>query len=165
MKTMLDFLRNSIRLPQKEAVFTLNREGFGLPIVFLCFILLLVSLPLGVQMALSGENMAAEVALPIFLVFFFFVYYPFFVLSVLIPLAAITLLALLVAKFAHRKMNFFMLYKIAAFAAILPVIGLGITILIGSALLETIWIGISIVYLTVILIRVVFIYPKRKSAR
>ncbi|GAJ97981.1 hypothetical protein [Geomicrobium sp. JCM 19055] len=58
-----------------------------------------------------------------------------------------------------------MLYKIAAFAAILPVIGLGITILIGSALLETIWIGISIVYLTVILIRVVFIYPKRKSTR
>lgn len=107
MKTMLDFLRNSIRLPQKEAVFTLNREGFGLPIVFLCFILLLVSLPLGVQMALSGENMAVEVALPIFLVYFFFVYYPFFVLSILIPLVAITLLALLVAKFAHRKMNFF----------------------------------------------------------
>ncbi|GAJ97982.1 hypothetical protein JCM19055_880 [Geomicrobium sp. JCM 19055] len=58
-------------------------------------------------MALSGENMAVEVALPIFLVYFFFVYYPFFVLSILIPLVAITLLALLVAKFAHRKMNFF----------------------------------------------------------
>ncbi|GAK06250.1 hypothetical protein JCM19037_4834 [Geomicrobium sp. JCM 19037] len=165
MKTILEFLRLSIRLPEKQAVFTLNREGFGLPIVFLCFILFIVSIPLGLQMVLSGENMAAELALPIFFVYFTFLYYPFFVLTILTPLVFITLFLMMYARIVKRKMGFFMLYKISAFASIIPVIGLSIMILTTVDWLQTVWIVISIVYILFVMIRVVHLYPPKRTTK
>jgi uncharacterized membrane protein YhaH (DUF805 family) len=162
MKHFLNRVWLCMQLPKKQVVFRLNRERIGVPFLYVGVLLALICIPLFVQTFLQSEGIVADLILPMFAVYFLFIYFPIFALSVFFLIAAVSAIALTVAKLADRKLTYMMLYKIAAFAATIPIIGYGACLLISEEI-ATIWMWASFVYMVVMLTSVVFHYPKVKK--
>ncbi|WMM33940.1 hypothetical protein [Shouchella clausii] len=164
MNSFLKRVRLAVRLPQRQAVFQLNKERIGVPFLYVGLLSALVCIPLSIETFLQSEGIIADLALPMFLVYFVFVYFPLFALSVYSLIAVVTALARAIALAAKRKLTFLMLYKIACFAATLPILGYGACLLVNEALAK-IWVGISIVFILVLLIRLLFHYPQANKSK
>ncbi|WP_078394101.1 hypothetical protein [Shouchella patagoniensis] len=151
-----------MQLPKKQVVFRLNRERIGVPFLYVGLLIAFVCIPLFVQTFIQSDGVIADLILPMFAVYFLFIYFPIFALSVFSLIAAVAAIALTVAKLADRKLTYLMLYKIAAFAATIPIIGYGVSLLISEEF-AMIWIWASFLYLVAVLIRVIFHYPKARK--
>lgn len=161
MKAFLQRVWQCMLLPKKQIVFQLNRERIGVPFLYVGLLLALVCIPLFIELYMNSEGVVADLALPMFAVYFLFIYFPIFALSIYGIMAAVAAIVFTCAKLADRKLTYLMLYKLTAFASTIPIIGYGLSLLVDEKLAR-LWMWVSVFYLLVILIRVIFYFPKKK---
>lgn len=145
----------SLSLPKKEAVFQLNRVKTKDFLLYIVFLLLLVSLPNGVGLvrnSVSGGKFAKE-----FLIILFA--YPSSV--ILLGMATVSLLAatgLAIRKLARRKLVYQLLWKMSVYALTYPVLLISVFNLFGI----THWLLnlLALVIFLVIFTGMILAYPK-----
>ncbi|WP_059102945.1 hypothetical protein [Shouchella shacheensis] len=164
MKSFFYMLGLSVKLPQRKAVFVLNRKRVAGPFFYLCLLLFVVSIPLGAQMFLESVGPLSELPVFLFVLYFLLIFYPLFVLAVLAVLSILTAVIYVVSLCLHRKLTYLMIWKITLFAATLPLVGYGWLVMVQWEFMEG-WVGLSTLFMLVVLIKTVLIYPpiKRKK--
>src|SRR5699024_10999572 len=122
MSLFLEAFMNSIKLPQKRAVFFLNRIRMDITVFYLFIFLAIVSILALVEQTVTNPITSVEIH-PFFLfIYFFIVYYVSLVIIVFIIISIIAFLGKLLAQLLHRKLHYSILWKITAFGATLPII-------------------------------------------
>lgn len=153
-----DSLKNSLRLPKKEAMFHLNRKGITQTIGYLFVLLFALFLPDMVFSIMYLETSVTEVSRGMYIVQFL-VFYP--LLIVFLILVGVSILAggaLLLCKALERKLSYQLLWKLTAYAATLPLI-LSV-VLKYAAVPNVISALIFFILFSFYMYRMIIIYPK-----
>src|SRR5699024_178319 len=162
MKVFWDVFIQSLQLPKRKAVFTLNRIGMDVVVVYLFIFLAIASIPgLIDQLASNQVNSNVEIH-PFFLLIFFFIFY--YLIILLVFFTSISIIAYLGTLFAtktNRKLQFGLMWKMTAFATTIPIVAF--TILSFFIPLSTIFLIVTSIFILLILLNIILIYPKRKA--
>jgi len=159
LKTFWSTFLNSLQLPKKQAVFALNRIGMDVAVVYMFILLAIASIP-GLVDQISSNNAETQLHTFFLLIFFFIFYYLVILIIVFSGLSLIAYIGTLIAKLAGRKLLFGLLWKMTAFATTIPL--LAFTVLSFFLPLTTIFLIIANLFIFFVLIKIIFIYPKRK---
>ncbi|SFB30050.1 Protein of unknown function [Lentibacillus halodurans] len=157
------FLRtflNSIKLPDKQAMFTLNRIGMDITVVYLFILLLLVSIPSFVDQLTSNSGAGADMNLLFLLIYFFIFYYLPLTIIVFLFISLIAFSGTGIAKLLGRKIRFSMLWKLSAYTTTIPFIIY--TILAFFFSINHVFAGLFILYSFLFMVKMITVYPKRK---
>src|SRR5699024_3898199 len=95
-----------------------------------------------------------------FSIFFFIFHYLPVVIIVFVALSILAWIASFMTKMAKRKLRFSILWKMAASATTIPL--LIFTLFSFFYHLDMLYLIISIVFILLIVIRVIFLYPRRR---
>lgn len=160
MKVFWNAFIQSLQLPKRKAVFTLNRIGMDVVVVYLFIFLAIASIP-GLIDQLSSNQVDIEIH-PFFLLIFFFIFY--YLIILLVVFTGISIIAYLGTLFAtqtNRKLQFGLMWKMTAFATTIPLVAF--TILSFFIPLSTIFLSVASIFILLILLKIILIYPKRKA--
>lgn len=156
LQTFLD----SIKLPNKKALFRLNRIGMDIVVIYLAILLFFVSIPSLIEQVSNPSGLGANMSL-FFLMIYFFIFYYLPLLIIVFSLLSLTAyLGTGLAKLMKRKLRFAILWKMSAFASTVP-----FTIYTIIALffpINDVFLWVSLLYTFNLLIKMVSIYPKRR---
>lgn len=156
MKSLMDMLINSVKLPQKQAVFTLNRIGMDITVIYLFVLLALSSIPTLIRQL--GDN---ELLSPFFFIIFFFIFHYLIVVLVFFAfLSIIAWIGTLLAKKMGRKLRYSILWKMSASASTIPL--LLFAIIASFYPVNYLFLGLSVIFILYILVKIILIYPALK---
>lgn len=160
IKGLTEALKHSVKLPNKKASFALNRIGMDTAVIYLFIIIAIASIPNLIEQLLTTE-FSAQIH-PFFLAIYFFIF-NYLVLLVMIfsLLSLFAYVMTVIAKILQRKLLFSILWKMSAFALTIPL--LVFTVLSYFFPLTYIFVTIALVYMTFVLVKIILIYPKRRS--
>ncbi|MEI3604430.1 DUF1189 family protein [Pseudogracilibacillus sp. SE30717A] len=161
MKVYWNALIHSFKLPIKQSVFALNRIGMDITVIYLFFLLGLASLPALYEQVIVNDSSSVQTFF--LLIYFFIFYYLPLVLIVFSILSLFAYIGTLLARFSERKLRYSIMWKMAAFATTLPLLSFSIVSFFHP--LSPLFLLISAFYIFFILIKIIFIYPKRKSQK
>lgn len=159
MNVFLTTFIQSLQLPKKKAVFALNRIGMDIAVVYMFIILAIASIP-GLVDQIISNNAESQLHTFFLLIFFFIFYYLIILLIVFSALSLIAYIGTVIAKIAGRKLRFGLLWKMSAFATTIPL--LVFTVLSFFLPLTILFLIIANIFIFFLLIKIIFIYPKRK---
>lgn len=163
MKIFWDNFIYSIRLPQKRAVFNLNRIGMDITVLYLFVLIGIVSIP-GLIEQIKVNSTAALYVQPFFYVIFFFAFYYLILVIIIFSVLSLTAyIATLLATLLQRKLRFSIMWKMAASATTIPL--LIYTIISFFYPLSNYFLLFTIIYILFIISKVILIYPKRKKRK
>ena len=157
------FLRTfmeSIKLPNKKALFKLNRTGMDIVVIYVFIILLFVSVPALIDQLTTASGPSEDMNLLFLIIFFFIFYYLPMNILVFILLSIIAYISTKIATLMGRKLRFQILWKMSAFTATTPFMIYTIIALFFPISDSFLW--LSLLYTLIILIKMISIYPKRK---
>ncbi|MFD2130963.1 DUF1189 family protein [Pseudogracilibacillus auburnensis] len=158
MKVFWNACKQSIKLPQKQAVFALNRVGMDITVIYMFILLALASVP-----ALLEQILLEQSAVPIqtffLLIYFFIFYYLILVVIIFSLLSILAYIASLITKMLNRKLRFSILWKMAAFTTTLPLFLF--TLFSFFYPLNHLFLIICVLYIFTVIIKIILIYPKR----
>lgn len=160
MKVFWNAFTQSLKLPQKQAVFSLNRIGMDIAVVYMFLLLAIASLPALYEQVVANETSSLHVHTFFLLIYFFIFYYLILVLIVFGVLSLIAYIGTLITRAVNRKLRFSILWKMAAFATTLPLILFSIISFFYP--LSFLFLAIATIYIFFILVKIILIYPKRK---
>ncbi len=154
--------KESLKLPRKKALFTLNRTGMDIVVVYLFILLLFVSIPPLID-RINDTQIANVQVKQFFRIIYFFIFY-YLPLNVIVFsfISGIAYLGKGIAYVLKRKLHYSLLWKMTAYTTTIPFVVYTIIALffpISDSILS-----IGIVYTIIILIRLITIYPKRRDA-
>jgi len=150
----------SIKLPQKKAMFTLNRTGMDIAVVYMFILLFIVSIPSLIDRINSLHTLSVDVELFFLFIYFFMFYYLPLTIIVFILLSIIAAIAVGLAKLMKRKLRFSILWKMAAYTTTVPFIIYTMFALIFS--IDDVFLWFSLLYTLIALIKMISVYPKRR---
>lgn len=157
MKLWTMFIQ-SLQLPKRQAVFTLNRIGMDIVVIYMFIILFISSIPTYINQLEVNERLSTF----FFSMFFFIFHYLPVVIIVFVTLSIIAWILLLLTKLVKRRLRFSILWKMTASATTIPLILFTIVSLFYE--LSTGYLMLSIVFIFLIVTKIIFIYPRRPSA-
>lgn len=146
----------SVQLPKRQAAFALNRIGMDIVVIYMFILLFISSIPTYIEQLQQNERLSTF----FFSIFFFIFHYLPVVVIVFIALSIIAWALLLITNAVKRKLRFSILWKMAASATTIPLIIF--TIVSFFYQLGTVYLSISIVFIFLVVIKVIFIYPARR---
>ncbi|MGM8366679.1 hypothetical protein ACLIBG_14580 [Virgibacillus sp. W0181] len=153
----------SLQLPSKRSVFKLNRVGMDIIVIYMFILLFLVSIPSFLEQIANPDGFRTNMNLFFFLIYFFIFYY--LPLNVII-FGLLSVIAFVGKKFASlmkRKLHFSILWKMGALSSTVPFLVYTLLALFFPISDRVLWIGL--VYILILLIKIILIYPKRKRRR
>lgn len=153
------FLR-SIRIPQKKAMFQLNRIGMDITIVYMFILLAIVSTPSLIDSFIDPSGSFTEINAFFALVYFFFVYFLSLIAIVFIFLSLISFIGTGIAKLLRRKIRYAVLWKLCAYATTIPFLLYTAIALFLSV--SQIYLWLFSLYMFVLLVKMITVFPKRK---
>jgi len=153
----------SLKLPQKKAVFALNRIGMDFTVFYLFLLLGLASLPALSDQIITNQTSTFHMHTFFLLIYFFIFYYLIFVLIVFSVISIIAFIVTLFARYVQRKLRFSLLWKMTAFTTTIPLILFSFVSFFYP--LNSFFLAIVIIYIFFILIKIILIYPKRRSRK
>lgn len=156
MNSLWSMFVNSLKLPQKKATFALNRIGMDTTVIYLFILLGIASIPTYIEQLRTNEKLSAF----FFTIFFFIFHYLIITIFAFVLLSIIAFLGTIFAKSVYRKLRYSVLWKIAGAAATIPLLLFTVVSIFYS--LNSLYLIIGILFIAVILIKVIFIYPRRK---
>lgn len=160
MKVFIEAFKHSLKLPNKRDVFALNRIGMDITVIYLFIITALASIPNLIDQILTNE-FSVQIH-PFFLAIYFFIFnYLVILILVFAFLSLFAYIMTLIAKWMQRKLLFSLLWKMSAFALTIPL--LVFTLLSYFYPLTYIFVIMTMVYMTFILVKIILIYPKRRA--
>lgn len=151
----------SIKLPQKKALFKLNRTGMDIVVIYMFILLLFVSLPNLLQQIFNKADLSLEIDTFFLIIYFFIFYYLPMVVIVFLVISLIAYIGVGIAKIMKRKLRFAILWKMVAFTTTIP-----FTLYVLLALffhLSDTFLLLSLLYTFILLIKMISIYPKRRQ--
>jgi len=160
MKVFWNACKQSVKLPQKKATFALNRIGMDVTVIYLFILLAIASIPSLIG-ELSANNHSVHIHPFFLLIYFFIFYYLVLVLIVFSALSVFAYIATILAKGLGRKLQFSIMWKMAAFAMTIPL--LLFTVLSFIYPLSFIFVTLSIIYMLIVTLKIILIYPKMKK--
>lgn len=150
----------SIKLPNKKAVFKLNRIGMDITVIYMFILLLLVSIPSLIEQLTTASGQVADLNFLFLLIYFFMFYYLPMTLIVFLALCIIAYIATIFAKRMQRKLRFSILWKMSAYTTTIPFILYTVIALIFPV--RDMFLLVSLIYTLTLLVMIIFVYPKRK---
>ncbi|HET7628451.1 MAG TPA: DUF1189 family protein [Bacillales bacterium] len=121
--TMGRIFLDGIRLPQKQAMFRLNRVRMGKTIAYFFLLMILVSLPEAVRFILAPHpELDEEIPLTLFILQFSVYYYLLFVFVGLLAVSVSAGFGKLFSTAAQRKLTYQQIWKVTAFALTGPLL-------------------------------------------
>ncbi len=156
----LETFLESIKLPSKTALFKLNRTGMDIVVIYMFFLILIISIPSLVDQLLHPEGLSKETNV-IFIIIFFFIFHvlPMNII-IFIAISLLSFIFLGITKFMQRKLRFAILWKMTAYTTTVPFIIYMILALFFHISHTYLW--ISILYTVILVIKMISIYPKRR---
>ncbi|RKQ32957.1 DUF1189 family protein [Oceanobacillus halophilus] len=152
---------NSIRLPNKKALFNLNRNGLDIALIYTLILLLFVSLPSLVDRLLNASGISADMNILFTLIYFFIFYYLPLAIIVFINLSIIAYIGKVITRLMNRKLHYSILWKMSAFTVTIPF--LLYTVIAFVLPVNDIYLFFSFIYTIGLLIKMISIYPKRRN--
>ncbi|WP_156289920.1 DUF1189 family protein [Oceanobacillus salinisoli] len=151
---------NSMKLPNKQAMFQLNRVGLDIAIFYILILLLIVSIPSLVDRLTDADGFGSDINLIFTLIYFFIFYYLPLTVIVFAIISITAYLGKLISKILKRKLHYSLLWKMTAFTITIPF--LLYTILAFLFSVTDIYLLFAFIYSFGLLCRMIFIYPKRR---
>lgn len=151
---------NSIKIPQKQAVFKLNRVRMDIAVVYMFILIALSSIPSLIEQIKSNSTSETHVHTFFLLIFFFMFHYLVVNIGVFLLVSIYAYIGTKIAELTNRRLHFGILWKIIAFSTTLPFILYTIIALFIS--LPNIVLIAFFIYLFFILFKVISIYPSMK---
>lgn len=160
MMTYLQVFLKSIKLPNKEAMFRLNRIGMDVALIYMFILLAIACIPELIDRLTATSGFGAELNIIFQLIYFFMFYYLPLTIIALISLSLIAYIGKGIASLMQRKLRFPTLWKLSAFTTTLPL--LLYTIIKFIIDVNDIFLFIVFIYAVGSLIKMISIYPKRR---
>lgn len=152
--------KESIKLPNKKALFKLNRIGMDIVVVYMFILLFLVSIPSFIQQYIEASGFMNDLNLVFQMIYFFIFYYLPLTIIIFLFLSLIAYIGLGITKLMKRKLRYSILWKMSAFTTTIPFIAYTIFALFFHISITFLW--LSILYTLLLLIKMISIYPKRR---
>ncbi|HLS60853.1 MAG TPA: hypothetical protein VK044_06965 [Virgibacillus sp.] len=156
-QTFLD----SIKLPNKRALFRLNRIGMDIVVIYLAILLFFVSIPSLIEQVSNPSGLGANMSLFFLMIYFFIFYYLPLLVIVFSFLSLIAYLGTGLTKLMKRKLRFAILWKMSAFATTVPFAIYTLFALFFP--INDLYLWVSLLYTVILLIKMISIYPKRRT--
>lgn len=155
--------KDSLKLPRKKAMFSLNRTGMDIVVVYLFILLLFVSIPPLIERIQEVQVAGIDVQ-KFFRIIYFFIFF-YLPLNVII-FAFISGIAYIGKGFAYlfqRKLHYSLLWKMTAYTTTIPFIVYTVLAFFFSIPDTFLWLGV--LYTLLILVRLILIYPRRRPKK
>lgn len=152
---------DSIKLPNKKALFRLNRVGMDIVVVYLFILLLFASIPAFIRQITTTGGYIDDLNFFFKLIYFFIFYYLPMNVIVFLLLSLIAYIGLGITKLMHRKLRFAILWKMSAFTLTVPLVVFTFIALFYQ--MSNMFLWIFIFYTFILLIKMISIYPKRRK--
>lgn len=147
----------SIQIPRKQSVFKLNRVRMDIAVVYMFILIGLVSIPSLIEQIKINSSSSIHVHTVFFLIFFFMFYYLVLVVSIFVFISVYAYVGVNLARLMKRRLHFSILWKVTAFSTTLPFVIYTFVSLVlplpNSVLL------FFFIYMTIILYKIIAIYP------
>lgn len=160
------FLRtflNSIKLPNKQAIFSLNRIGMDITVVYMFILLLFVSTPSLINQLTTANGPGTEMNVLFFLIYFFIFYYLPLTMIVFLYISLLAYVGTGISKFVRRKIKFSILWKLIAYTTTIPFILYTVVSLFFS--INNAFAGLFILYTILFMVKIITVFPKRKKRK
>lgn len=151
---------NSMQIPKKSSVFNLNRVRMDIAVVYMFILIAIVSIPSLIEQVKTNSTSDIHVHTFFLLIFFFMFHYLVVVIGLFLLISIYAYIGTKVAKLTNRRLHFGLLWKIIAFSTTFPFILY--TIITLFVPLSSIVLWIFFIYLILILLKVISIYPSIK---
>ena len=152
---------HSIKLPNKKAMFQLNRIGMDITIVYLFILLFIVSVPSLIVRLTTSSGHGAEMGLLFLLIYFFIFYYLPLNIIVLVVLSALAYIGEVIAKLMQRKLRYSIIWKMTVYTATIPVFLYTFIALLFPVNNVILW--FFLIYILIMIVFIISVYPKRKK--
>src|SRR5699024_8184770 len=114
--------RESIKLPSKKAMFTLNRIVMDIVVFHMFILLFFVSIPSFIQQVTQANSYINDLNIVFQIIYFFIFFYLPLNVIVFSFLSLIAYIGLGITKLMKRKLRFSILWKMCEFTTTLPFI-------------------------------------------
>lgn len=151
---------NSLKLPNKQAMFKLNRTGMDRTIIYMFILLFIVSLPILVEQITSTSGLVSSMNLVFLIIYFFMFSYLPLTIIFFILLSIVAYLGTLIAKSLHRRLRFSLLWKMSAYLTTIPLLIYAFITAFIEVNDHFLW--LILLYVLILLVKVITVYPKRK---
>lgn len=117
---LLKMLILSLKLPQKQAFFQLNRMNMGTTIGYAFSWLFIAIIPSGIRFFLQQSELPTNGSPTMLALQFFIIYYALFSFLGLIVISITAVIGHGITKLLHRKLRYQQLWKMTVFALTIP---------------------------------------------
>ncbi|WP_010531292.1 DUF1189 family protein [Lentibacillus jeotgali] len=152
---------NSLKLPNRQAIFALNRIGMDIAVLYLFGLLLLASVPSLMEQLTTGAGTGVNWLL-LSIYFFIFYYLPLNIVIFLL-VSLIAYIGAGIAKLLKRKLKFPTLWKLVVYTTTIPL--LLYTILAFFIPINEVLTGLFILYTFLFMIKIITVFPKRRKQK
>ncbi|MCF3943990.1 DUF1189 domain-containing protein [Oceanobacillus alkalisoli] len=157
---LIDAFINSLKLPNKNAMFKLNRISMDIVVFYLFILIFIVSIPHLVLQLRSTEGLAGGLPVILKLIYFFMFYYLPLTIAVFLFISVMAYVGIGMAKLMKRKLRYQIIWKLLAFTTTIPFFAY---MLLASFLpISDKYLFLAIIYSLVLLILMILKYPKRR---
>lgn len=151
---------NSLKLPNKKAMFRLNRVGMDTVVFYLFILLLIVSIPeIAIQLRVT-DTVGGDLPVVLKLIYLFMFYYLPLTIAVFIFLSIMAYIGVGLANLLKRKLRYQIIWKLLAFTTTIPF--LLYTILALFLPIDNRYLLLAVIYSLVLLILMILKFPKRR---
>ncbi|WP_188208198.1 DUF1189 family protein [Alkalibacillus aidingensis] len=156
---LLRIFKNSLRLPNKQALFSLNRENMRDTMVYILILIFILCLPDAVRIIYNFMTGESSVPTDVFIVQFT-VLYPLMIIFLMVAgvsLHACT--AYVIRSLSKRKLAYQQLWKMTSYALTIPIL---LLITFRMLTIEQTWINlIPFIVSHLLLYKMITVFPKR----
>lgn len=154
---------NSLKLPNKKAMFQLNRVGMDVVVFYLFILIFIVSIPeLTVQLR-TTEGLIGDLPFILKLIYFFMFYYLPLTIAVFLFLSVFAYIGVGLAKLMKRKLRYQIIWKLLAFTTTIPFL---LYMLLASFFqLSDRYLLLAAVYSMILLVLMILKFPKRRTRK
>lgn len=153
--------KNSIQLPNKRAMFQLNRIGLDITIFYILIILLITSIPAFMDRLANASEFGTEMNIVFTIIYFFIFYYLPLSIIVFIVIFITAYFGKIISILAKRKLHYSLLWKMTAFTLTIPF--LLYTIFAFFFEVNNIYLLFAFIYSIGLLLKMVMHYPERRQ--
>lgn len=153
-------LLDSLKLPNKQAMFRLNRIGMDRVLIYILILLVIVSIPAFIAVRTDPYEKMARIHFAFQLVYFLiFSYLPLTIIICLL-LSGIAYASLGISKLMQRKVRYSLLWKLTAATTTIPFL-LYTVIALFHPINEK-WLWLFIPFSLLLMIMNISVFPKRR---
>lgn len=157
----LDIVKNSFKLPSKNAMRSLNKIGMDYTVFYMFLLLLVASVPSFLDQLLSPSS-GTEINLFLFIIYFFMFFYLPFVLIIFGLLSLLAYIALIIANIFERKLTFGLLWKLLAYTTTIPFLLYTAIALFYD--FSVVYLALSSIYSLILIIIMILSFPRRRKS-